>query len=104
MSLSEYEQKRALNIERNNARLRTLGLISAREEQESNAAAWGLRVAEPKQRRTNEERSAQKRKTDAPQPSRQSKRLRGQPADDDGEGNAPAYTTRSQSNTTEELQ
>jgi hypothetical protein len=39
--LSDYEQKRAQNIERNNAKLRSLGLISALEEMESNAAAWG---------------------------------------------------------------
>jgi hypothetical protein len=39
--LSDYEQKRAQNIERNNAKLRSLGLISVQEEMESNAAAWG---------------------------------------------------------------
>jgi hypothetical protein len=38
--LSEYERNRARNIERNNARLRALGLISVREEKVSNAAAW----------------------------------------------------------------
>ena len=38
--LSEYERIRAANIERNNARLRSLGLISTKEEQESNALAW----------------------------------------------------------------
>lgn len=42
--LSDYEQKRAQNIERNNAKLRSLGLISAKEEMESNAAAWGHRL------------------------------------------------------------
>lgn len=42
--LSDYEQKRAQNIERNNAKLRSLGLISAQEEMESNAAAWGHRL------------------------------------------------------------
>lgn len=40
-SLSSYEQTRARNIERNNARLRSLGLISAAEEKHSNDAAWG---------------------------------------------------------------
>jgi len=39
--LSEYEKVRAQNIERNNARLRSLGLISALEERTSNANAWG---------------------------------------------------------------
>ena len=39
--LSGYEQERARNIERNNARLRALGLISALEEQRSNKKAWG---------------------------------------------------------------
>lgn len=42
--LSEYEKSRARNIERNNARLRLLGLISALEETQSNARAWGLGV------------------------------------------------------------
>lgn len=41
--LGEYERKRAFNIERNNAKLRSLGLISLREEEESNAIAWGRR-------------------------------------------------------------
>ena len=39
-SLSDYERARAINIERNNARLRELGLITAREERESNDLAW----------------------------------------------------------------
>lgn len=38
--LSEYERTRAVNIERNNARLRALGLISALEEKQSNDLAW----------------------------------------------------------------
>ena len=38
--LSEYENIRAHNIERNNAKLRSLGLNSALEERESNASAW----------------------------------------------------------------
>jgi len=40
-SWSEYEITRARNIERNNAKLRSLGLISEAEERVSNAAAWG---------------------------------------------------------------
>jgi hypothetical protein len=40
-TLSEYEQARAKNIERNNARLRSLGLISILEERRSNDMAWG---------------------------------------------------------------
>lgn len=39
--LSEYEIQRAQNITRNNQRLRELGLITALEEERSNAAAWG---------------------------------------------------------------
>eukprot|EP01082_Thalassiosira_pseudonana_P011437 g9941.t1 g9941 contig4:918199-918991(+) len=40
-TLSEYEQSRARNIEKNNARLRALGLISAAEERLSTDSAWG---------------------------------------------------------------
>jgi len=40
-ALSSYEENRARNIERNNARLRLLGLISVGEENRSNDAAWG---------------------------------------------------------------
>jgi len=40
-SMSEYEKLRAKNISKNNARLRSLGLISSLEEQRSNAAALG---------------------------------------------------------------
>lgn len=40
-ALSEYEQARARNIERNNARLRSLGLITIAEERGSNDIAWG---------------------------------------------------------------
>jgi len=39
--LCGYEKVRAQNIERNNSRLRSLGLISALEERTSNANAWG---------------------------------------------------------------
>ena len=46
-ALSSYEVTRAKNIERNNARLRSLGLISAREEEKSNDAAWGRQIKSP---------------------------------------------------------
>jgi len=39
MSLSEYEENRQRNIERNNAQLRSLGLITALEELRSNCKA-----------------------------------------------------------------
>eukprot|EP00978_Attheya_sp_CCMP212_P033803 scaffold138355_cov47-Attheya_sp.AAC.2 len=39
--LSEYEITRARNIERNNARLHQLGLISSLEQKRSNNSAWG---------------------------------------------------------------
>jgi hypothetical protein len=42
--LSEYEVHRARNIERNNNRLRALGLISIKEERESNAIAWKTKL------------------------------------------------------------
>ena len=45
-ALSEYEAARARNIERNNARLRSLGLISIAEEKKSNDIAWGRDVTE----------------------------------------------------------
>lgn len=40
---SDYERQRATNIERNNARLLSLGLITSKEELTSNDAAWGKR-------------------------------------------------------------
>lgn len=43
---SDYEKLRARNIERNNARLRALGLISQKEQERSNALAWGKAIAE----------------------------------------------------------
>jgi hypothetical protein len=42
VELSAYEQCRIDNIKRNNARLRTLGLISAFEERRSNAISCGI--------------------------------------------------------------
>jgi hypothetical protein len=57
-ALSEYEAARARNIERNNARLRSLGLISIREEKISNDMAWGRRyVDEAKQNSSDDESS-----------------------------------------------
>jgi hypothetical protein len=44
-SLSDYERLRAKNIERNNVRLRDLGLISSSEEEQSNAFAWRKKSA-----------------------------------------------------------
>jgi len=44
VQLSPYEQCRIDNIKRNNARLRTLGLISAFEERRSNAIACGINI------------------------------------------------------------
>ena len=41
--LSDYERTRAVNIERNNAKLRSLGLITAEEERRSNDKAWKRR-------------------------------------------------------------
>ena len=43
LELSDYERTRAVNIERNNARLRELGLITADEERRSNDTAWKRR-------------------------------------------------------------
>ena len=40
-TLSEYEKSRARHIERNNARLRSLGLITVAQERRLNDAAWG---------------------------------------------------------------
>mmetsp|Transcript_61563 Transcript_61563/g.74040 ORF Transcript_61563/g.74040 Transcript_61563/m.74040 type:complete len:298 (+) Transcript_61563:80-973(+) len=40
-NLNEYEKTRARNIEKHNARLRMLGLITSSEEDESNNSAWG---------------------------------------------------------------
>jgi hypothetical protein len=40
VTLTEYERQRAQKIERNNERLRELGLISVQEEYESNCLAW----------------------------------------------------------------
>ena len=39
--MSEYERRRAINIERNNSRLFQLGLLSKEEMERSNDEAWG---------------------------------------------------------------
>lgn len=57
-ALSEYEAARARNIERNNARLRSLGLISIREEKKSNDIAWGRNIVEATQDSSSEESSS----------------------------------------------
>jgi hypothetical protein len=79
--LSEYEKIRARNIVKNNARLRALGLISALEENQSNARAWG--VAHPFSERTNSmETKPTKKKRKAEEkplasPTRKSARIQG---------------------------
>lgn len=84
--LSEYELLRARNIERNNARLLALGLISQREEQASNACAFGR--PQPQHDSDNDEededeyadspQAKRKRKSEPlSSPSRKSLRLQG---------------------------
>ena len=75
--LSDYERKRAENVERNNARLRAMGLISKLEEEQSNATAWGKTspdassvVSVVKKRKNNN--------TIPQEPSRKSRRLQGE--------------------------
>ena len=46
--MSEYERRRAINIERNNARLFKLGLLSKEEMKNSNDHAWGIKSNEKK--------------------------------------------------------
>lgn len=89
--LSEYETARARNIERNNARLRALGLISKLEEERSNSAAWCLplptnevsksgektRIVTSRRKR-NRSRAVEKSSS----PPRKSRRLRGIHPDD----------------------
>jgi hypothetical protein len=79
-SLSEYEVKRAQIVERNNAKLRELGLISAKEEHESNAIAWKhSRAQDSKSQNDDDEQEGRKRKAvkDPVSPSRKSQRLQG---------------------------
>lgn len=56
--LSTYEETRARNIEKNNARLRSLGLISASEEKRSNDRAWGRETTIPQADDNSDEESA----------------------------------------------
>lgn len=80
--LNDYEATRARNIERNNARLRSLGLITAKEEKLSNDVAWKRRAPPsperpPESSDSEEEISTRKRKMVASSPSRSSRRLKG---------------------------
>lgn len=61
MMQSEYEKIRVNNIIRNNARLRELGLISAHEEQRSNATARGEECVNDKTKNLTEHQSSRKR-------------------------------------------
>mmetsp|Transcript_15700 Transcript_15700/g.23908 ORF Transcript_15700/g.23908 Transcript_15700/m.23908 type:complete len:198 (-) Transcript_15700:192-785(-) len=70
--LSDYEQLRADNIRRNNARLRALGLISILEEKRSNAIALG----KPLEVTTTTKRK-RKRGSEPTEPSRKSLRVQG---------------------------
>ena len=58
---SEYEKIRVNNIIRNNARLRELGLISAHEEERSNAAAKGEECPHDEKTNPTERPSSRKR-------------------------------------------
>ena len=81
---SEYEQLRARNIVRNNARLRSLGLITRREEERSNALALGKPVNDGPAGRKEESNGEwthshkkKKRKSNIVEASRKSLRLQG---------------------------
>lgn len=81
-NLSDYEKIRARNIQRNNARLRSLGLISVLEEKQSNARAWG--ISPPLREATNDAmgqtpaKKKQKIQKQPPtSPTRKSSRLQG---------------------------
>jgi hypothetical protein len=80
--LSEYEIKRARNIERNNARLHELGLISSLEQKQSNNSAWGRKdvsvTTTSKKRKSKVEAPNLPPKREA---TRASKRLKGQKAE-----------------------
>ena len=66
--MSDYERTRANNIQRNNARLRSLGLISVEEEEESNAIAWNQTTTTTKASHTikTSENQSLKRKRGVP--------------------------------------
>ena len=60
-ALSEYEKSRARNIERNNARLRSLGLITVAQERRANDAAWGRGSVDDDEEDTVGKKSAKKK-------------------------------------------
>lgn len=89
--LSDYERTRAINIERNNARLRELGLISLREERRSNDLAWKRSLLSPSKEEAKEgddkndqkEGVVKKKRKQTPlkpptEPTRKSRRVQGQ--------------------------
>lgn len=80
--LSDLEIARARNVERNNARLRELGLISRAEELQSNAFAWQRR-SEDSKARSNSTNKKRTRVTPAPSTSSR-KSLRAQGLQPDG--------------------
>lgn len=90
-TLGEYETFRAQNIERNNARLRSLGLISAQEERDSNDVAWRKRKSKAPRADEKEKGAvaagAKRRRCVLPDsdrfPSRKSSRLQGKGPEDD---------------------
>ena len=70
-TLSSYEKQRALKIEKNNSRLRALGLISEEEEEHSNAAAWGSTTTpsrHPKSNKTSSSSSSSQNLTSSSMP------------------------------------
>lgn len=76
-TMSDYERTRAQNIERNNAKLRALGLLSILEEKKSNDVAWGRTTAAvgiPKEKPKNKKHAATAPPTEG---TRRSKRIRG---------------------------
>ena len=82
--LSEYERTRAVNIERNNARLVALGLITAAEEQRSNDLAWKRRrttttkESSCKQKGQDKEAKKKRKRKEVPtEPARKSLRVQG---------------------------
>jgi hypothetical protein len=81
--LSDYEVQRARNIERNNARLCALGLISVKEERESNAIAWKTELSQQTTQENDAEESADEDEyidAGSPQKSRKRKAKTSDPA------------------------
>jgi hypothetical protein len=73
--LSDYEVLRARNIERNNTRLRALGLISIQEERESNAIAWKKQIKHHTQDNDdNDDEKDEEEYTDTESPKKSGKR------------------------------